>query len=138
MKKTVLSALTLAAVFMLGNLSAHLRDQVAYAQAKPAGEKAAFLIASTKAVQTSPEKMKQYRETAGPLARQAGMQLLGAGESGRTVQVLEGKFPFEGRIAVEKFRSMKALTDFWNSPEYQKAKKLREEANFIVAVEAPE
>jgi uncharacterized protein (DUF1330 family) len=138
MKKTLLYSIGLVIVFVLGHLSAHSLDTVAYAQAKPAGEKAAFLIASTKALQTSPERMKAYRETAGPLARQAGMQLLGAGESGKTVQVLEGKFPFDGRIAVEKFRSMKALLDFWNSPEYQKAKKLREEANFIVAVEAAE
>jgi hypothetical protein len=36
---------------------------------------------------------------------------------------------------------MKALTDFWNSPGYQKAKKLREglmQTNFIIAVEAVE
>lgn len=138
MKKTLLYSVTLTVVFVLGHLSARITDSVAYAQAQPAGEKAAFLIASTKALQASPERMKAYRETAGPLARQAGMQLLGAGESGRTVQVLEGKFPFDGRIAVERFRSMKALLEFWNSPEYQKAKKLREEANFIVAVEAAE
>ena len=54
------------------------------------------------------------------------------------MQVLEGKWPYQGRVAVERFRSMKALLDFWNSPEYQKAKKFRSEANFIIAVEAVE
>ena len=36
------------------------------------------------------------------------------------------------------FSSMKALLDFWNSAEYQKVKKFRTEANFIIAVEAAE
>jgi hypothetical protein len=31
---------------------------------------------------------------------------------------------------------MKAMLDFWNSPEDQKARKFRTEANFIIAVEA--
>jgi uncharacterized protein (DUF1330 family) len=46
---------------------------------------------------------------------------------------------YEGRVVVEKFRSMKALMDFWNSPGYREAKKLREgamEVNSIIAVEA--
>ena len=55
---------------------------------------------------------------------------------GQRLQVLEGKFPYQGRVAVERFRSMKALVDFWNSPAYQEAKKFRNEANFIIAVEA--
>ncbi len=41
-------------------------------------------------------------------------------------------------MIVEKFSSMDALLSFWNSPEYQAAKRLREgliEANFIIAVE---
>jgi uncharacterized protein (DUF1330 family) len=64
------------------------------------------------------------------------MELLGAGESGSTLQVLEGKWPYQGRVAVEKFRSMKALLDFWNSKAYQEARKFRTEANVIIAVEA--
>ena len=138
MKKRLLYSISLILVFVLDHFSAHLQDAVAYAQGKPAGEKAAYLIAGTKARQASPERMAAYREAAGPLARQAGMQMLGSGESGRTVQVLEGKWPYDGRVAVEKFRSMKALLDFWNSPAYQKAKTLREEAHFIVAIEAAE
>jgi uncharacterized protein (DUF1330 family) len=136
MKKTLLYALTLTAVFALGHLSARLQDTVAHAQSTPVAEKAAYLIAGSKAVQAPADRMAAYREAAGPLARAAGMQMLGAGQAGSTLQVLEGKWPYDGRVAVEKFRSMKALLDFWNSPAYQKAKKLREETHFIIAVEA--
>jgi uncharacterized protein (DUF1330 family) len=137
MKKSLLYALTLAAVFALGHLSARWTGTVAHAQGKP--EKAAYLIAATSPTPAAPEKMAKYREAAGPLARQAGMQLLGGGVPGQpTFELLEGTFPYQGRVAVEKFRSMKALHDFWHSEAYQAAKKNRTEANFIIAVEAAE
>ena len=137
MKKSLLYALTLAGVFVLGHLSARWQGTVANAQGNP--EKAAYLIAATSATPAPPEKMAKYSEAAGPLARQAGMQLLGGGVPGQpTFELLEGKFPYQGRVAVEKFRSMKALHDFWNSEGYQTAKKNRTEANFIIAVEAAE
>jgi uncharacterized protein (DUF1330 family) len=137
MKNKLVYVMSLVAVFALGHFSAQWRGSVAHAQGNGSGEKAAYLIAATSNVQAPPDKMAKYREAAGPLAKQAGMQLLGAGEPGKpTLQVLEGKFPYQGRVAVEKFRSMKALTDFWNSQAYQEAKKNRTEANFIIAVEA--
>jgi uncharacterized protein (DUF1330 family) len=80
--------------------------------------------------------MAKYRETAVPLARGAGLQVLAGGEAGKTLQVLEGKWPYQGRVTLEKYRSMKALLDFWNSSTYQETKKLRTEANFIIAIEA--
>jgi len=138
MKNRLMYSMSLVAVFALGHVSARWHDGVAYAQASPAGEKAAYLIAASNPVPAPPERMAKYREAAGPLARQAGVKLLGAGAAGSTLQVLEGEWPYQGRVAVERFRSMKALLDFWNSPEYQKAKKFRTEANFIVAVEAVE
>ena len=125
----------LVIAFGIGYVSGPGQQDVAHAQAKP--EKAAYLVASLKIVK--PEQMTAYGQAAGPLAKQAGMQMLGRGQAGSTIQVLEGKWPFEGGINVEKFRSMPALLEFWNSPGYQKAKKLREGAaqvNFIVAVEA--
>ena len=137
MKKNLLYAVTLAAVFALGHLSARWQGTVAHAQGKP--EKAAYLIAATSPTPAAPEKMAKYREAAGPLAKQAGMQLLGGGIPGQpTFELLEGKFPYQGRVAVERFRSMKALHDFWHSEAYQMAKKNRTEANFIIAVEAAE
>jgi uncharacterized protein (DUF1330 family) len=141
MKKTLFYSMSLTAVFALGHLSAHLLDGVAHAQTTPTTEKAAYLIASSKLVlvKPAPERAAAYREAALPLALEAGMQQLASGQSGRTtLQVLEGQWPYEGGVAIEKFRSMKALLDFWNSPGYQKARKLREEANFIIAVEARE
>jgi uncharacterized protein (DUF1330 family) len=42
------------------------------------------------------------------------------------VQVLEGEWPFEGRtVTLERFSSMRALRDFWYSPEYHAAQELR-------------
>lgn len=130
-------SLGLVAAFSLGYVWAPRHDGVAYAQATP--EKAAYLIASTNVLK--PDQMGPYGQAAGPLAKQAGMQVLARGQAGSTVTVLEGKYPYEGGLVVERFRSMKALTDFWNSPGYQAAKKLREGAmqtNFIVALEAVE
>ena len=129
-------AISLVAVFALGHVSARWPFGMAHAQTNPSGEKAAYLIAATNPVPAPPDRMAKYREAAGPLARQAGMQLLGAGEPGSTLQVLEGKWPYQGRVAVEKFRSMKALLDFWNSQAYQEARKFRTDANVIIAVEA--
>jgi uncharacterized protein (DUF1330 family) len=137
MKNKLVYVMSLVAVFALGHFSAHWKGGVALAQENGKGEKAAYLIAATSPVSAPADRMAKYSEAAGPLARQAGMQLLGAGQVGSgTLQVLEGKFPYQGRVAVERFRSMKALVDFWNSPAYQEAKKFRNEANFIIAVEA--
>ena len=137
MKKSLLYALTLAGVFALGHLSARWQGTVAHAQGKP--EKAAYLIAATNPTPAAPEKMAKYREAAGPLASKAGVQVLGGGVPGQpTFELLEGTYPYQGRIAVEKFRSMKALHEFWHSDAYQAAKKNRTDANFIIAVEATE
>jgi uncharacterized protein (DUF1330 family) len=137
MKKNLLYALSLVGVFALGHLSARSAGTVAHAQGKPA--KPAYLIAATSPMPGSPEKMAKYREAAGPLAREAGMQLLAGGVPGQpTFELLEGTFPYQGRVAVEKFRSMKALHDFWHSEAYQTARKNRTEANFIIAIEASE
>ncbi|HEU4691338.1 MAG TPA: DUF1330 domain-containing protein [Vicinamibacterales bacterium] len=133
--KMFLYSTGLIAMFVLGHVSARIGVPVAHAQG--GGEKAAYLIASTSPAPNAPERAAAYSKAAGPLAKNAGMQLLGAGE-GNTIQVLEGTFPYKSRLVVEKFRSMKALLDFWKSPAYQEAKKNRNEANFIIAVEAVE
>jgi uncharacterized protein (DUF1330 family) len=136
MNNRLLSAMSLVSVFALGHFSADWNRGVAHAQSNPPSEKAAYLIAASSPVQASPERMAKYREAALPLARGAGLQVLAGGDAGKTIQVLEGKWPYQGHVGVEKFRSMKALLDFWNSPAYQEARKLRTEANFIIAVEA--
>lgn len=137
MTRHVVYSVGIVSAFALGYIVAPRQQTVAHAQAKP--DKAAYLLASTKVLKQEP--MAAYGKAAGPLALQAGLQVLARGQAGSTIHVLEGKWPYEGGLVVEKFRSMKALTDFWHSPGYQQAKKLREGAmqtNFIVAVEAVE
>ena len=133
--RALLYSTGLITMFVLGHLSARVGVPVAHAQG--GGEKAAYLIASPSTAPNAPERAAAYSKAAGPLAKAAGMQMLGSGE-GNTIHVLEGTFPYKGRLVVEKYRSMKALLDFWKSPAYQEAKKLRNEANFIIAVEAVE
>jgi uncharacterized protein (DUF1330 family) len=101
--------------------------------------KPAFMIASVKVVE--PDKMGPYMEACGPLFAAAGIELFSLGVSGNTVEVLEGDWPYDGALQLYKCPSMPALLEFWNSPEYQEAIKLREgivETNFTVAIESME
>jgi len=135
--KKLLYAMSLVGVFALGHLSAGWRAPVAQAQSK--AEKAAYLIAVSSGVQAPAENMAKYREVALPLATHAGLQVLGSGMTGQpSFQLLEGKFPYQGRVGLERFRSMKELLNFWQSDAYQNVRKLRTEAHFIIAVEAAE
>lgn len=87
-----------------------------------------------------PEALSEYRKAAGPLAMAAGYQLLATQPSKESVKVLEGQWPHEGFVTLEKFTSMKDLLGFWNSDGYQAAKKLRADAikmDYIIAIEAP-
>ncbi len=129
----------LVAAFVLGFWAAHPTDFGAVAAPVAAGAKPAYVIVSAKIVH--PDQLGPYREAAVPLAEKAGMEVLAAGDSGSSVRVLEGEWPYQGRLVVEKFDSMNALLSFWNSPGYQAAKKLREglvEVNFIIAVDPEE
>ena len=121
---------------MLGFVAAHLADIEAGAASSDAAAKPAYVIVSAKV--HAPDKLGPYRKAAIPLAAKAGLEVLAASNGGSSVRVLEGEWPHEGRVIVEKFTSMDALMTFWNSPGYQAAKKLREghiETNFIIAVE---
>ena len=77
-----------------------------------------------------------YGEAAGPAAQAAGIEVLARREVAE-VEVVEGNWPFDGFVAVERFRSMDDFLAFWNSPEYQAAIKLREgkvSLDFVVAL----
>jgi hypothetical protein len=89
----LLYSTALIGVFVLGHLSARIGMPVA--QAQSGGEKAAYLIASSSPAPLAPERRAAYGKAAAPLAKNAGMQMLGAGE-GSTIQVLEGTFPYKG------------------------------------------
>jgi uncharacterized protein (DUF1330 family) len=134
-----LYAFGLVAVFALGYAAAELQDNAAHAAAL-AGEKAAYLIVSSRVV--DPEPLAAYGEAAGPGARKAGVEVLARADVGDGLEVLEGAWPHnDGGVTIERFTSMQALLDFWHSDEYQAAKKLREGAldvDFIVALEAVE
>ncbi len=99
--------------------------------------KPAFMIASVNVVEQ--DKMGPYMEAAGPLFAAAGIEVIALGVTGSSVQLLEGEWPHKGSLMLYKCSSMDALLDFWNSPEYQEAMKLRAgivESNFTVAIEA--
>ena len=131
--------LSLVGAFVMGALmfgtdnNRVLADQPGAAVA----DKPAYMIVSGKRLKP-PEAMAAYRQAAGPLAMAAGYELLATQPTKQNVQVLEGEWPYDGFVLVEKYRSMQDLLKFWNSPEYTAAKKLRADAvkmDFIVAVE---
>lgn len=75
-----------------------------------------------------------YQQAAGPLARAAGLTMTAGAQE---PVVLEGNWPFRN-VMLERYDSMEALQTFWNSDDYQAAKKMREglsTVNFIIAIE---
>jgi uncharacterized protein (DUF1330 family) len=99
------------------------------------GTPAGYIVVSASATPTDPEAMAVYRAAAGPLAVAAGLEIVARSPK---VTVLEGEWPYEEGITIERFTSIAAVIDFWYSDAYQEAKKLREGAskiNFIVALE---
>jgi uncharacterized protein (DUF1330 family) len=103
-----------------------------FAGASEEKTKTAYLIVSS---ERNPEAdYGPYSNAAGPLARDAGIQVLA---SSQEPLLLEGEWPFRN-VTLEVFPSMTTLTDFWYSEGYQAAKKLRDglaTINFIVAIE---
>ena len=87
-----------------------------------------------------PDGLEAYGEAAGPLAQAAGIEILARQQDSESLLVLEGEWPFADSIlTVERFRSMQDFLDFWNSPGYQEAIKLRQgkvALDFVVALEA--
>lgn len=130
--------LSLAGAFSLGALTFGGISKATSATDLPApADTPAYLVAVGKRLKP-PEALAAYRQAAGPLAMAAGYQLLATQPSKASVQVLEGQWPYEGFVTLEKFTSMKDLLGFWKSDGYQSAKKLRADAikmDFIIAVE---
>lgn len=127
---------TAAAAMVVGFVAGQLYGVPAAAQtaAPGAGPKPAYMVVSSRPV--AAEKMAQYRQLAGPLARAAGMEQLAIGDP--ALHVLEGAYSLDGTLTIEKYRSMDDLLKFWNSPGYRDAQKLRaplNNINFIVAIE---
>lgn len=137
--KHILYVASLVCAFALGALTASstgVRVNAWKTDAVP-GDPPAYLLAVGKRVKP-PEALAAYRQAAGPLALAAGYQQLATQPTKAAVQVLEGQWPYEGFVTLEKFTSMKDLLSFWNSDGYQSARKLRADAikmDFIIAVE---
>ncbi len=92
---------------------------------------AAYVIVQTEV--TDPEKIKQYQALAPDIvARFGGRYLVRGGE----MAVLEGDWT-PPRLVVLEFPSLAKAKEFYNSPEYQEAVRVRTgAANFqMVAVE---
>jgi uncharacterized protein (DUF1330 family) len=132
---SLICAFSMGALVSTGEGSAVSTAEAADASA-PADPPAYLLAVGTRL--KPPEALAAYRQAAGLLAMAAGYQQLATQPTKATVQVLEGEWPYEGFVTLEKFTSMKDLLGFWNSDAYQSAKKLRVGASkidFIIAVE---
>ena len=95
---------------------------------------AAYLIALVDV--TDPDAYREYATRAGALAKKNGVKFLARG--GRTVS-LEGAAP-PGRVVIIPFENMEAAQAYYDSPDYQEAKKFREgaaKAQFFL-VEGPD
>ncbi len=139
------SLIGLAAAFVIGFGVSHFMQpdgskekEASTAEAEKSAERPVYMIVGGVKMLQPDEAIKPYADAAGPLARAAGIQVLG-----RTAKpiLMEGEWPNEGAVIIESFPSKQAMMDFWYSDGYQEAKKLREgvvDIDFIIAVEAPE
>ena len=79
---------------------------------------------------------KYAAHSPGIVAQHGGRFLVRGGE----IQALEGE-PFDGRLVIVEFPNAAAAKAFYNSPEYQAAKAIREpvsSAQFLVAAGVPD
>ena len=126
-------AVALAVGLALGVLLSGIVDPVALAQVEE--PEPVYLVVAGQVIDA--EGLEAYAEAAGPGAQAAGIEVLARGDVA-DLQVLEGAWPYEGFLVVERFRSTDDLLSFWNSPEYQAAIKLREgKVRLDVAVAVP-
>jgi uncharacterized protein (DUF1330 family) len=70
---------------------------------------------------TNQEKYQEYAKRAGPANAKHGGRYLARGGA---KHALEGDIPFQ-RIVVSEFPDVEAAKKFYNSPEYQEARKFR-------------
>ena len=122
-----------AAVALAVGVVAGVGFGLAYAEAQQAAP--AYVLVSGRVLDE--DGLAAYGEAAGPPAQAAGIEVLARGDAS-TVQVVEGEWPFDGFVVVERFRSMDDFLSSWQSPGYQQAIELREgkiELDFVIAVE---
>ncbi|MDA9553970.1 DUF1330 domain-containing protein [Emcibacteraceae bacterium] len=69
------------------------------------------------------EEFRDYAVAAADLIGKFGGEYIVRGA--KDAVTLEGDWPEEKKLVVSKWPSMEAAQEFWNSPEYAEAKKLR-------------
>jgi uncharacterized protein (DUF1330 family) len=80
-----------------------------------------YVVATVKVL--DPSAMEDYSAIAGPLVGQYGGEYVAA-TSGEP-EVVEGEWVMDAQTVVIKFPSREKFYAFWNSPEYEEAKKIR-------------
>ena len=131
----VSSAGLLLVTFLGGSAFGSLATSEMSAETAPQAAPPGYIIGVTRSLSSDPDALGPYRDAAWPLARAAGLSYVARGPE---VHVLEGEWPFEGTLLVEQYSSLQAILDFWYSPGYQEAKKLRADfvdVDFLIAVE---
>ena len=73
---------------------------------------------------TDPERLPEYQKIAGPLAARTGGYIPLAHHN---PNIIEGELPAAGSYFIERYDSIEGLNKFINSPEFQEAKKFRDE-----------
>ena len=100
----------------------------------------AYLIGA--ATITDFDRLPEYRAIAEPLAEEGGYVIIASGVAGGEGAVLlEGDWPTEGLLFIERYDSMEELLDFANSEEFTEAKKLRDQVadvHFMLALKGGE
>lgn len=94
-------------------------------------EKPVYMIINARILDK--EKLEEYRKVAVPLAMKAGVYPLAYSEP----LVLQGNWPYQGGVVVERFRSLDSLKKYWYSNEYQAARKLlagADERDFTIVI----
>lgn len=125
------------AVLLIGVLAGTIGTYTFQAVAATDGAPAEPVYVLVSAKVNDPDGLTAYAEAAGPLARAAGIEIIASIESVPDELVFEGAWPNDGGITIERFESMAAFEDFWNSDGYQASIPLREgkvDINFVVAV----
>ena len=134
-RRRVRQAVSLIVTFAVGAVFGSVATSEMSAETAPQVTRPGFIIGVTRAASSEPNALGAYSRAAGPLAAEAGLSYVARNPE---VHVLEGEWPFEGTFMIERFNSLQAILDFWYSPGYQEAKKLREgllDVDFLIAVE---
>jgi len=108
------------------------------AGATPAAEDpAGFLIVAGKTLDTT--GLDAYAAAAGNAISSAGLKRVARSAEITPARILEGSWPYDGFVAIERVQSIDKLATYWNSDEFQRIKTLRDgkiEIHFAVVVEA--